>query len=396
MTAWVSSELRAVNAEPRLVTLAVTMAVVLSIVTTYAGPVQPGQTGGAAARLGSPAPAFAVLLLDGQPVKLADLRGRIVVLNFWATWCPPCRAEMPELDALARERPDVTVLAVDVQEDAAQVEGFRAELQLSLPIALDAQGHAWATYQSRGFPTTYLIDRDGTIRDVQGGPAHTGPAEDKAGALPVRPDPLAWSVPWVGFVLHTDALFALAGILVGMAALRVAARDHGLSVPAYADLLSIAVWALVGGRAWYAAVEWQFFLRYPLALFSVQDGGLAVPGLLLGGLWGLRGLAATGALAWTALPLLLAPALAAGRAVQVAGCVVTECMVGASANVPWAAPQDSARHPIALYAVLLLAAAWFVASRASSGSRRWLGIGAYLGAELGGLTVAALLTAARA
>lgn len=84
-----------------------------------------------------PAPTFAVLLLSGQPVKLADLRGRTVVLNFWATWCPPCRAEMPELDALAHERPDVTVLAVDVQEDAAQVEGFRTELRLSLPNALD-------------------------------------------------------------------------------------------------------------------------------------------------------------------------------------------------------------------------------------------------------------------
>ena len=92
------------------------------------------------------------------------------MLNFWATWCPSCRAEMPDLDALAHERPDLTVLAVDVQEDAAHVDGFRSELRLSLPIALDIDGQTWAMYQSRGLPTTCLIDRDGTIRDVQVSP----------------------------------------------------------------------------------------------------------------------------------------------------------------------------------------------------------------------------------
>jgi len=165
---WVSE--RAVLAEPRLVGAAVVLAVALSVVVTYAASVQPGQTGVPAARLGSPAPDFALRRLDGESVRLANLRGRAVVLNFWATWCPPCRAEMPELDALAHERPDLTVLAVDVQEDAAQVEGFRTELRLSLPIALDIDGQTWAVYQSRGLPTTYLIDRDGTIRDVQVGP----------------------------------------------------------------------------------------------------------------------------------------------------------------------------------------------------------------------------------
>jgi cytochrome c biogenesis protein CcmG/thiol:disulfide interchange protein DsbE len=165
---WVSQ--RMVIPEGRLVGTAVLLAVALSIAVTYAAPVQPGQSVPAAARLGSPAPAFALLMLDGAPVQLADLRGRIVLLNFWATWCPPCRAEMPELDALAHERPDVSVLAVDVQEDVAQVERFRTELQLSLPIALDDDGHAWKSYQSRGLPTTYLIDGNGTIRDVQVGP----------------------------------------------------------------------------------------------------------------------------------------------------------------------------------------------------------------------------------
>jgi len=95
----------------------------------------------------------------------------------------------------------------------------------------------------------------------------------------VRPDPFAWSVPWVGFVLHTDALFTLTGVLVGMAALRVAARGRGLQVPTYVDLLNIGVWAIVGGRAWYVAQEWHFFVRYPLAAFAVQDGGIAMPGV---------------------------------------------------------------------------------------------------------------------
>jgi thiol-disulfide isomerase/thioredoxin len=165
---WVSQ--RALSAEPRLVAAVLALSVALSIVVTYAAPVQPGQTGSAAARLGRPAPEFALRRLDGESVDLSELRGRPVVLNFWATWCLPCRAEMPELDALARERPDVMVLAVDVQEDAAQVVSFRNELRLSLTIALDGDGRTWAVYQSRGLPTTYLIDRAGTIRDVQVGP----------------------------------------------------------------------------------------------------------------------------------------------------------------------------------------------------------------------------------
>ena len=211
----------------------------------------------------------------------------------------------------------------------------------------------------------------------------------------MRPDPFAWSVPWVGFVLHTDALFTLAGILVGMAALRVAARSRGLQVPTYVDLLNIGVWAIVGGRAWYVAQEWPFFVRYPLAAFAVQDGGIAMPGVVLGGLWGLRGSLGAGALTWAALPLLLPPALAAGRAVQLVGCVVTECLVGSAADVPWAVQEDGARHPVARYAVLLLAAAWLVASRTSQ-SRRWLGLGAYLGAEVLGLVLVGFFTVASA
>ena len=92
--------------------------------------------------------------------------------------------------------------------------------------------------------------------------------------------------------------------------------------------------------------------------------------------------------------VVLAPALAAGRAVQFAGCVVTECVVGAATGLPWAVQQDGARHPVALYAVLLLIAAWFVASRAS-GSRHWLGVGAYVAAEVLVITVAGFLAAGR-
>jgi cytochrome c biogenesis protein CcmG, thiol:disulfide interchange protein DsbE len=157
--------------ESRVVAWAVALSVALSIAATYAAPSDPHVGAAPAARLGSPAPAFAIKRLDGaETINLVQLRGKPLVLNFWATWCPPCRAEMPELDALSRERTDITVLAVDVQEDAAEVDHFRTALSLNLPIALDLDGRVWATYQSRGLPTTYLIDTDGIIRDIHVGP----------------------------------------------------------------------------------------------------------------------------------------------------------------------------------------------------------------------------------
>jgi thiol-disulfide isomerase/thioredoxin len=154
-----------------VVAWAVAASVALSIAATFAAPGDSPVGAASAAQIGSLAPVFTLQRVDSLgTADLGDLQGKPVVLNFWATWCPPCRAEMPELDALSRDRSDIRVLAVDVQEDAAEVDRFRAALSLDLSIALDVDGQVWARYQSRGLPTTYLIDRNGTIRDIHVGP----------------------------------------------------------------------------------------------------------------------------------------------------------------------------------------------------------------------------------
>ncbi len=195
-------------------------------------------------------------------------------------------------------------------------------------------------------------------------------------------DPLAWAIPWLGFVVHTETWFALASIAVGMAATRVAARKRGITAPSYTDLLSVVFWGVLVGRVWYAAEHWQFFTSYPLALFSIVDGGLAAPGMLLGALWGVREVIRATGLPWRVLTVLAAPALAATRTVQLTGCVLTSCAIGVPANLAWAHLPDPSQQPVSLYGVLLLAAAWFIASRTSTGRiSAWLPVVVYLSAE---------------
>jgi prolipoprotein diacylglyceryl transferase len=199
----------------------------------------------------------------------------------------------------------------------------------------------------------------------------------------VSTDPFVWAVPWLGFVVHTETWFALAGVAVGMATSRVAARRRGVIAPSYTDLAGVVFWGVVIGRLWYAADHLQFFTSYPLALFSVVDGGLTAPGMLLGALWGVREVARATGLTWRVLTVLAAPALAAARTIQLAGCAVTHCAIGLPTNLTWAHLPDPAQHPVALYGVLLLAAAWFITSRASTGRiSAWVPIVVYVAAEL--------------
>lgn len=126
-------------------------------------------------REGFAAPDFELALLDGGAVRLSDLRGQIVVLNVWASWCPPCRAEMPALQRLHAQRAaqGVVVLALNstVQDTEADARAFAAELALTFPIALDPSGEATRAYQVRALPSTFFIDRQGIIRLVViGGP----------------------------------------------------------------------------------------------------------------------------------------------------------------------------------------------------------------------------------
>ena len=115
---------------------------------------------------GKAAPAFALTDMDGKAWSLAALKGRPVMLNFWASWCEPCRSEMPSLELVAtrHERAGLVVLAVNYQEAAPVIKRFLDVLPFSLPILLDRDGAATAAWTPRVFPTTVLIDRGGTPR----------------------------------------------------------------------------------------------------------------------------------------------------------------------------------------------------------------------------------------
>ena len=106
---------------------------------------------------------------DGRSLNLSDLRGRPVMLNFWATWCPPCRAEMPEIVEAARQDEDLVVLAINVLEDVVHVEKFAEEYEMHIPVVLDADGAIQDLYQVRGMPTSIFIDRDGVIASTWAG-----------------------------------------------------------------------------------------------------------------------------------------------------------------------------------------------------------------------------------
>jgi thiol-disulfide isomerase/thioredoxin len=115
---------------------------------------------------GGPAPPLALKDLAGLRHDLADYRGKVVVVNFWATWCQPCREELPSLERLRdamRGRP-VEVLAVNVAEGESRVKGFLAEVPLRLPVLLDRNGDAQRTWRVRGLPATFLLEPQGSIR----------------------------------------------------------------------------------------------------------------------------------------------------------------------------------------------------------------------------------------
>jgi thiol-disulfide isomerase/thioredoxin len=108
---------------------------------------------------------FALPLLDGRTCNTKDLRGKVLFLNFWATWCGPCRAEMPSMETLYQrfKSQGLEFLAVNLQESPRTVGAFMDKLGLSFPAALDQQGSTGAAYGVMAIPTTYIVDREGRI-----------------------------------------------------------------------------------------------------------------------------------------------------------------------------------------------------------------------------------------
>ena len=117
---------------------------------------------------GGATPMLALEDLDGRTHRLADYRGKVVLVNFWATWCEPCREEMPSIDRLRsslKGRP-FEVLAVNMAEPLSRIEKFAAAMPLGFPLLRDRDGTVGKAWKARLLPASYLIDRDGRIRYV--------------------------------------------------------------------------------------------------------------------------------------------------------------------------------------------------------------------------------------
>lgn len=116
--------------------------------------------------VGAKAPDFELKTLTGDSVKLSDLNGKKVMLNFWATWCPPCKEEMPAMEKLHKEAgEDLLILAVNI-DPHLDVQGFVNENKLTFPILLDTDDTVNEKYQILSIPTTYFIDSKGIIQHV--------------------------------------------------------------------------------------------------------------------------------------------------------------------------------------------------------------------------------------
>lgn len=121
-------------------------------------------------------PDFELTTLDGDTVKLSDYRGKKVILNFWATWCPPCRAEMPHIQSYFEEQAaeeNVEILAVNLTtEDRGldKIRNFVKEYELTFPIPMDKEGNIGVLYQAVTIPTSYMIDTEGKVQNKIVGP----------------------------------------------------------------------------------------------------------------------------------------------------------------------------------------------------------------------------------
>jgi thiol-disulfide isomerase/thioredoxin len=123
-------------------------------------------------RVGNTAPNLALANLEGTETSLAGFAGQPVMINFWAVWCGFCRVELPEMQRVYEAYKDrgFVILAVDVQEERLLVQGFADELGLTFPVLLDTKGEVTRSYRVRGLPTSYFVDQNGVILDVQVGP----------------------------------------------------------------------------------------------------------------------------------------------------------------------------------------------------------------------------------
>ena len=150
-------------------------------------------SGASIAQVGAPAPQLALPVVGGGISNLSSDHGKVVLVNFWATWCEPCKSEMPGLQQLAdqlRDQP-FRLYSVDLQEDAAQIQAFEQQYQLNLYAVVDEDGTATRAYGVRALPSTFLIDQRGVLHMQRLGPLATGGPETM------------WSEPWLADQVRT-------------------------------------------------------------------------------------------------------------------------------------------------------------------------------------------------
>lgn len=142
---------------------------------------------------GSPAPDFRLMDMHGKAVSLSDFQGKVVLLNFWATWCGPCRVEMPAMEALYRsmQSKGLEIVAVSVdQQGTAVTRPFQEAMGLSFPILHDQDYEVGLTYGARTLPMTFAIDRQGIIRQVVFGSRDWNSPEARRGIAEVLQEPV--------------------------------------------------------------------------------------------------------------------------------------------------------------------------------------------------------------
>ena len=125
----------------------------------------------AAASVSGPAPNFTLKSLGGKNLKLSEMAGNVVLINFWASWCGPCREEMPLLNAMHNKYEPLgfTVLGVNVEEQADSARGFLKDFPVDFPILLDDRNQVSKLYNVVAMPTTVVVDRDGNMRYLHKG-----------------------------------------------------------------------------------------------------------------------------------------------------------------------------------------------------------------------------------
>ncbi len=169
----------------------ITWALILGLIWTVVSRVSPEQSqvqAGSVAKEGFNAPDFTLSLLDDREITLSELWGKVVLVNFWTSWCPPCRQEMPAIESVYRSYKDIGLVVIGLnltaQDSKQEAASFAQEVGVTFPIALDLDNSVGNLYRVTALPTSFFIDRKGVIRSIiVGGPMSEAVIQSKVEEL---------------------------------------------------------------------------------------------------------------------------------------------------------------------------------------------------------------------